>query len=328
MPRRFALKPASVAAIVGFIALTAAPSGCEKLRPPEVEVIANRPEGRAWFTGTPEEAQYLISQFTTDGVRTIDWPPPALRRRIDISIDVSGSGYEAKVLFEGRRLPLAEYNVRRFFSYLAASYPLKPGDRVRLRLFGAHPGGESIRVDESKHFQHPVLKIKIKSTIFTRRHDDRRLEAISIEHPVADRSAIPGMLAWSLARLSHAREPAETYKRSPLLNHIDQVVRSYDPANQRLFFFVTDGYFHAGDLYFSPEEFAEQRVTPENVKRYVVTNQLRPFRTDDNKVQIILYGLEYGNDETYRRERDKLLHWFLEPLGRDQILFVRGGVHE
>src|ERR1700759_3075944 len=105
--RRIAL----LASFTGLlVALAASPSCKHDPREPNIEIEGDG----SWYDNSKEEKEYLLKAFQAEERKTISWPPEALARYVDISIDVTKSGFDSKILYKDSVISWAEYNVHKF----------------------------------------------------------------------------------------------------------------------------------------------------------------------------------------------------------------------
>lgn len=292
-------------------------------RGPELEVKGET----SWYKGTPEEKQYLLSTFKeSTGVKTISWPPEELRRIVDISVDITGSGYKREVLFNDQKMPLAEYNLRKFREYLLENAVLQPGDRIYVRLFGAKPGGQDVDVDEYKRIDYPGLQVDVQATVFDRRFHDVEIAAsnVSSTSTATTQQVVDSVAGWFLPYVETHRSNNEAFMQSPLLQHVFRVCQLHRSNNlaKKLYIFVTDGHFQVGDYYFSPSTFSEKRVSIDALKKTVERMKIKPFTEPDRSSSVILFGLAPNGVEEFRQAQQQILQWFFDPLSPRSVELV------
>jgi hypothetical protein len=270
----------------------------------------------SWYKQSEREKQYLLKAFPGEAKKTIAWPPEELARYVDISIDVTQSGFNDRILYRGKEISWAEYNVHKFSDYLLKEHILSPGDRITLRIFGENPKNHNISQDQSWDIIDPPLQIEIESTVYTNRYKDLHLkvEVTSKNSLNYERSTVSQIEDWSLDKVRK-----EIYTKSPLLNHIANVKRNTDSKTvKRLLIFVTDGHIDFDDVYFSPGDCSEQTI--EKIKSSAEELKLRPFNDADGNVSVIIFGLNDRGDERFRQKQESLLRWF---LGKQDAVLVR-----
>jgi hypothetical protein len=270
----------------------------------------------SWFDKTSkEQVSYLLSAYggKADATETFSWPPDCLTRILDISIDVTGSGLVRESLYQGRKMSLAEHNIRKFFiEYLPGR--LRPGDRLILRVYGSNPGGKRIRVDLSQQIEYPRDQIQAET-----RHPSRRDEGFlqlvvkNVIHADADKrkEAIAKALDWSLEALKQAGGRSERFQTSPLLRCLhDACGQAYASSySERSVIFVTDGHFHLGNLYYDPKTYTLPSHSVNRIKRLITDLDLKPFLTADSKTDVILFGLVTDDDQVFARHEEEILKW-------------------
>jgi hypothetical protein len=263
---------------------------------------------QSWYKGTEEEKQYLLKTFPSDGRKTIPWPPEDLARYVDISIDVTQSSFNSRILYRGKEIPWAEYNVQKFTDYLLKEHVLLPGDRITLRIFGADPKNQKIAQDQSWDIINPPLQVDVQATVYTSRYFDRHLivTPTTKNYSEFERNTVSQIEDWSLDKIRK-----EIYTKSPLLHHIANVKRNTDSKTvKRLLIFVTDGHIDFEDVYFSPDDYSEQTV--EMIKNAADELKLKPFTNPDANVSVTIFGLNDRGDEHFRQKQDGLLRWFFD----------------
>lgn len=304
---------------------------------PKIEVVGDR-EKVFWYKGTSEEKNYLIKNFTESALRkVISWPPHELRRTVDISIDITGSGYQSQFMLENTLLPLGEYNIKRFHDYLLGDNGrlpepvLQPGDLIFVRLFGE---GKNFNQAEEKMFECPKVQAEIEVSVSTRRFDrDLKIFVRKVlSNPVDSLKQTADLIRnWSLQQLKLMRDSSEDFG-SPLLTHISRVCNRYAQTAhaKKLFIFVTDGHFSVGDsYYFSPGNYPSDEMTVEKIKNQIAMMQTKPFSHADPNSRVILYGLTpiglTSNKEVFRNEaflqaQERIMLWFFEPIDSQVII--------
>jgi hypothetical protein len=281
-------------------------------RSPTIEFEGNA----SWYKGSDQEKEYLLKTFTSETKKAIPWPPEELARYVDISIDVTESSFTNRILYRGREIPWAEYNVHKFTDYLLKEHVLLPGDRITLRVFGAEPKRQKISQDQSWDIINPPLQIEIESAVYTSRHNDRHLKVMSTTVNYADyeRNTVSQIEEWGLDRIRK-----EIYTKSPLLHHIANVERNTESKTvKRLLIFVTDGYIDFDDVYFSPADYSEPIV--EKIKNAVEGLKLRPSSDAEANTSVIIFGLNDRGDERFRQKQESLLRWF---FGKQNAVLLR-----
>lgn len=273
-------------------------------RPPNIEI-----EGDSyWYKGSNEEKEYLLKTFPGENKKTISWPPEELQRYVDISVDVTQSSFDNKILYHSKKISWAEYNVRKFAEYLTNEHILLPGDRITLRIFGSKPNSQEISQDQSWDIINSPLQIEIEATIYQNRFNDRHLKVVNISSHYSDSESetVSKIQEWCLQQLNE-----EKYTKSPLLHHIANVKRSTDSKKvKRLLIFITDGHIDFEDEYFSPANYSEKLIA--KIKKTVEELKLKPFDNPDPNTSVIIFGLNYQGDERFRQKQEELLRWFFD----------------
>lgn len=283
-------------------------------------------EGEAsWYKDSQEEKEYLLRVFPVapvEGKKTIPWPPEELARYVDISIDVTESSFSYRMLYRGKEIPWAEYNVNKFADYLMNEHVLLPGDRVTLRIFGSNPTlkkDQKLSQDQSWDIINPPLQIEIEYQTYTARFNDRHLKIVKTSGNYGDyeRQTVSQIQEWCLDKVRQ-----QIYTRSPLLDHIATVKRNTDSKTvKRLLIFVTDGHIDFEDVYFSPTDYSDEVVN--KIRNTVEELRLKPFPDPNPNVAVMLFGLNDGGKERFRQKQEALLRWFFSNQDQRLVTFVR-----
>lgn len=265
---------------------------------------------------TAEEKDYLSATLTSNPKGPIEWPPKALRRIIDISLDVTGSVYQRSIIYQDRHLNLAEYYSFILYDYLVRNEVLRPGDHLVVRLYGAKPGGRDILVDQFAEMDCPPDALDIEVTSYSRLNQiEIRGKQLTASDPKA-RDQIPkNVRQWFLDHVKAGSKETDQLMNSPLLDHIHKVVsvHSQNKGMEKVFIFVTDGLFSVGDLYFQPKINLKATRVIEKIKERCATLQLKPFKDFDPKVSVIILGLTANGVPEFQAAQEQLLRWFFDP---------------
>lgn len=284
--------------------LVSSPSCKHEHREPNIEIEGDS----SWYDRSKEEKEYLLKTFQREERKTISWPPEELARYVDISIDVTQSGFDSRILYKDRVIPWAEYNVHKFAGYLIKQHVLLPGDKITLRIFGSKPNQKEISQDQSLELTDPPLQIEVESQVYTNRYDDRHLKVVHVSSGYAgtENKTVSDIENWCLKQIN-----SDVYTKSPLLHHISNVKRGTDWMKvKRLLIFVTDGHIDFEDSYFSPADYSDKLIS--KIKKTVEDLKLRPFNDADPNTSIIIFGLNYRGDERFRQKQEELLRWFFD----------------
>ncbi|MDQ1590258.1 MAG: hypothetical protein QOG71_885 [Pyrinomonadaceae bacterium] len=305
--------------LLGSLAVIASISSCKvgnnKSREPNIEI-----EGASsWYKETKEEKEYLLKTFYQDETsKIISWPPEELQRYVDISIDATQSSLDSKILYQGKEISWAEYNVRKFAEYLIKGHVLLPGDKITLRIFGSKPNKQEISQDQSLDIVNLPSQIEIASTIYTSRYKDRHLKVVKIVSNYSDdeNETVSKIQSWCLQQISN-----DIYTKSPLFHHIANVKRNTDSKKvKRLLIFITDGHIDFEDLYFSPRDYSEHTII--KIKKTVEELKLRPFDKPDPNTSVIVFGLYYKFDERFRQKQSELIRWFFDQQDPNLVTLI------
>ena len=312
-----------------FLLLILIQFGCpnSSKRPSKVQL-----EGKKdWYVQSEKLDKYLLDNYKTNEDFTLEYPPDSLSRNIYISIDVTKSGFDNSIRFEGNEVNWSEYNIRKFCQYLLDKKLLQPGDKIKLRIFGSYPNMmetpnriKRIPQDESIDLLVPKSQIKCKSTILTSRYNDLLLEVSDVEMKVNyDDFIKTKILDWAIDKIKNPH-----YNKSYLFNHISSVLENANSENsiENIFIFVTDGHIDFENDYFCPSDFSQSLV--KQIKTRIETLKLRPFAsktTKVNKNRIILHGLNSSGNIDFKNTQDDLLQWFFEGVGENNLTLIHLG---
>jgi hypothetical protein len=231
-----------------------------------------------------------------------------------------------EVLFDGNRISLAEYNLRKLREHLLDNNILQPGDRIFVRLFGRKPGGQDVDVDVYKRIDYPGLSVDIQATVFDKRYHDVEIVASKIStNPEANSErVVDTVFNWFLPHATAKRSSNETYMQSPLPQHIFKVSRLHNSKNstKKLFIFATDGHFQVGDYYFSPATYSSRKVNLEAIKKTVEEMKIKPFTEPDRTSSILIIGLSSNGDEVFRQAQEQFFRWFFDPLEPQSVTLL------
>ncbi|MBV9923950.1 MAG: hypothetical protein JOZ96_02845 [Acidobacteria bacterium] len=302
--RRPALIISSLSLLVILTVGPACDFGKHSQRAPNVEIEGDG----SWYKGSNEEKEYLLKTFPAEGEKTIPWPPEELRRYVDISVDVTKSSFSSVILYRGKKISWAEYNIRKFSEYLVKEHVLLPGDRITLRIFGSKPNSQEMSQDQSLDIANPPLQVKIKADVYTNRYNDRHLQVAKVwsDTPDGEKETVNTIEEWCLKQIGK-----EIYTKSPLLNHMANVKRNTDSKKgKRVLIFITDAHIDFENLYFSPAHYSDELVA--GIRKGVEELNLKPFDNPDPNVSIIIFGLNYQGDERFRLKQQELLRWFFD----------------
>jgi hypothetical protein len=289
---------------------------CDEAAPEDnPEIIGDR----SWYDkNSPEQGQYLLNTLRDKGdiSSSMNWPPDHFRRVIDISVDVTGSGFDRESLYQGRRMPLAEYNVRRLMDEFLIN-ELKPGDKIVMRIFGAMPGGDNINVDEKTAIEFPPDKIEMDVKHPSRKPGQVQIIVRNIVHADSNarKQVSEEILNWFLGFIRRAGQRNGRFKASPLLQFIRNVCTQKISAkdNPKLLIFVTDGQFDIGDLYYAPNTYKQKSHTIDKIKTLITDSHFKPFTEPDNKIRVILFGLYSDQDEGFKQSQEEIFQWYFAP---------------
>lgn len=301
--------------IILLIAIAAFCAGCDN--PPEEnpEIIGDS----SWYDkNSQEQQQYLLKTFQGRGDinSVIDWPPDNLRRIVDISVDVTGSGFTRESLYQGRRMSLAEHNLRKLIDERLVK-ELKPGDKIMLRIYGSMPGGENVNVDEKMSLEFPADKIDVDVRNPSRKNGQVQVIVKKVDH--ADlgqrKQLIEQILNWFLGFIRQAELKNGRFEASPLFQFIRNICSQYSTAKDtpKLLIFVTDGHFKVGDLYYDPSTYRQRSHSIDRIKTIITTSRLKPFTESIDKTKIMLFGLYSDGDEGFKQAQEDIFHWYFAP---------------
>ena len=231
-------------------------SGSGTKKEPVIECI----EGNcSWFSKSKFDTAYFLS-FTSDKRDTILYPPKELERDVEISLDVTGSGFEKTVKFNDTVISLAEYNVIKFCKLLEENNILKAGDAIKLRLFGSKPNGKNIQLDQTINLFVPKAKIDIEFFRLRRKRDNLKMTVYGVEQGYNLTDLVLKIKKWGLENIAKNRTSHEVYFQSPILENIRNIHFGHkeDQRNknkEKLYIFVTDGHFYVGNFEFKPSNY-------------------------------------------------------------------------
>src|SRR5687768_11186939 len=222
---------------------------------------------------SPEQREYLLGLFQDKGDTNtvISWPPDTLRRTIDISVDVTGSGYQRESLYQGTRMPLAEHNVRKFIEERLLN-ELRAGDKIVMRIYGSMPGGKRVAVDEKTTINFVQDQVSLYVTNPSRRRGHVQIIVRKVERAALEtrRSFTDQVLNWFTVFLKRASQQNEKFEASPLLQHVRTICKEYSSNTEPIWLvFITDGHFHLGNLYYSPTTYSLSSCAPDKVQKKV-----------------------------------------------------------
>lgn len=265
-----------------------------------------------------DQRQYLVRSFQGKGdlSTVIDWPPENFKRTVDVSVDVTGSGYQRESLYQGRRMPLAEHNLRKFIEERLTN-ELKAGDRIIMRIYGSMPGGQRLTVDEKQRLEFPQDKIEVDVKNPSRKQGHVQIIVKSVhraELTIRNEFA-QKILDWFLVFVRRAAQANERFESSPLLQYM-RTVCEQDTLNNnepKLIAFITDGHFHLSGTYYDPTTYTQKANTVDRIKRTITDMQIKPFKQPDSSTKILLFGLCSDGDEGFRRAQSDILKWFFDP---------------
>jgi len=308
-------------------------SGCGRMqppipakRPPAVEITYNNPADTGFINTTPAVSAYLLAKYDRN-FKTADviWPPDELCRVIDISLDVTGSCFDKKVLLRegGPETPLAAYFVDQLSRFLVNEIPLEAGDRIYLRLYGArkyNAPGETSNLDPRSFTTLQVRKarLKISGERLSRRHNDLALTVEEV-HAGADGGLAPSAAVkrigdWFSPQVRACEPVGERYDESPLLKHIKDTVQQH-PAGEtqgnRIFIFLTDGKFQYGGLWFDADP--KHHGTREAIATRVTEDGYKPFAAREANTRVVVMGLNSDGNPAFDREQADFLRWYFSP---------------
>jgi hypothetical protein len=290
-------------------------TGCDN--PPEEnpEIIGDS----SWYDkNSPEQQQYLLKTYQGRGDinSVIAWPPDHLRRIVDISVDVTGSGFTRESLYQGRRMPLAEHNLRKLLDeYLVNE--LKPGDKIMLRIYGSMPGGENVNVDEKASLEFPADKIEVDVRNPSRKNGQVQIIVKKIDHAdVGQRKQlIEQILNWFIEFIRQAERANGRFEASPLFQFIRNVCSQHSAAKEtpKLLIFVTDGHFKVGDLYYDPSTYRQRSHSIDRIRTIITNSRLKPFTEPTDKTKLVLFGLYSDGDEGFKQAQEDIFRWYFSP---------------
>lgn len=283
-----------------------------------------------WYIQSEKLDKFLLEQYQEDGEFKLEYPPEQFSRNVYVSIDVTKSGFDSLIRFDGKEISWNEYNVRKFCDYLVDRKILQPGDRIKLQIFGSYPNQtenpkiiRKIPQDESFDINVPKTTIIFKSRILTSKYNDLLLDVTEVQkQDNYEHEAKKKILDWSIDKIKNPH-----YNKSYLFNHVSSVIQAANPSGSNVFFFITDGHIDFENNYFSPANFSPNLVT--KIKHRIDELKLRPFFGGQNEydnLSVVFHGLNSNGNLDFKNSQEEFLKWFLEGIKKDELsLLPLGG---
>jgi hypothetical protein len=269
----------------------------------------------SWVGAAPADTLALLNTFTRSfGTQWVTWPPASARRTVDISFDVSGSGFWERVRFEGKTMALAEYNIRTLHATFASGAWLQPGDHVVFRYYGERFGPQSASGREKVEFDLPSWQLRARSRVLSRRNGSLQLTVDSqFIDTAATRASLDRAFGWVYHGLQQVSS-AESYQSSPLLTHLSRIIdERRGGTSKSMVMIVTDGFFQVGGIDFSPTKWPNTESAMQELQEAVVRLNLRPFTVPEPKLTIVFTGLADGEDSNFKVAQERFLRWYFAP---------------